>query len=52
MPLADGTLVKAPVDEESALLPSLLTLSDDLEAVPEGYRAMDDREALKVLVQP
>jgi hypothetical protein len=28
VPLADGTLVKAPVDEDSALLPSLLTLSD------------------------
>ena len=28
MPLADGTLVKAPVGEDSALLPSLLTLSD------------------------
>ena len=24
----------------------------DLEEVPDGYRAMDDREALKVLVQP
>ena len=28
VPLADGTLVKAPVGEDSALLPSLLTLSD------------------------
>ena len=28
VPLADGTLVKAPVAEDSALLPSLLTLSD------------------------
>ena len=28
VPLADGTLVKAPVGENSALLPSLLTLSD------------------------
>ena len=28
MPQADGTLVKAPVGEDSALLPSLLTLSD------------------------
>jgi len=28
VPLADGTLVKAPVDEDSELLPSLLTLSD------------------------
>ncbi len=27
-PLADGTLVKAPVGEDSALIPSLLTLSD------------------------
>ena len=24
----------------------------DLEGVPDGYRAMDDREALKVLIQP
>ncbi|RIJ76448.1 IMP dehydrogenase [Nakamurella silvestris] len=28
VPLADGTLVKAPVGEDSSLLPSLLTLSD------------------------
>jgi threonine dehydrogenase-like Zn-dependent dehydrogenase len=28
VPLADGTLVKAPVGEDTALLPSLLTLSD------------------------
>jgi len=28
VPLADGTLVKAPVAEDSALVPSLLTLSD------------------------
>ena len=28
VPLADGTLVKAPVGEDSALLPSLLMLSD------------------------
>jgi threonine dehydrogenase-like Zn-dependent dehydrogenase len=30
VPQADGTLVKAPVGEDSALLPSLLTLSDVL----------------------
>ena len=30
VPLADGTLVKAPVGEDSPLLPSLLTLSDVL----------------------
>ena len=30
VPLADGTLVEAPVGEDSALLPSLLTLSDVL----------------------
>jgi threonine dehydrogenase-like Zn-dependent dehydrogenase len=30
VPLADGTLVKAPVGEDSSLLPSLLTLSDVL----------------------
>ena len=28
VPVADGTLVKAPVGEDSALLPSLLTLAD------------------------
>ncbi|MCU1689027.1 MAG: dehydrogenase, partial [Jatrophihabitantaceae bacterium] len=28
VPLADGTLVKAPVEEDSPLLPALLTLSD------------------------
>ena len=111
VPLADGTLVKAPVAEDSALLPSLLTLSDvfltgvpqyeeapvgfaslfgknitltggpvpvrayieellpdvldgrlepgqvfdrtvSLDDVPAGYRAMDDRESIKVLVTP
>ena len=45
VPYADGTLVKLPVTEDSALLPDLLTLS-------EGYRLMNDREALKVLVRP
>ena len=30
VPLADGTLVRAPVGEDSALLPALLTLSDVL----------------------
>jgi threonine dehydrogenase-like Zn-dependent dehydrogenase len=24
----------------------------DLDGVPEGYRAMNDREALKVMVRP
>ncbi|MFE4499420.1 zinc-dependent alcohol dehydrogenase family protein [Rhodococcus sp. NPDC056743] len=36
VPLADGTLVKAPVGEDSELLPSLLTLSDVLGT---GYHA-------------
>ena len=36
VPLADGTLVKLPVGEDSALLPSLLTLSDVLGT---GYHA-------------
>jgi threonine dehydrogenase-like Zn-dependent dehydrogenase len=36
VPLADGTLVKAPVGEDSALMPSLLTLSD---AYGTGYHA-------------
>jgi threonine dehydrogenase-like Zn-dependent dehydrogenase len=35
-PLADGTLVKLPVGEDSALLPSLLTLSD---VFGTGYHA-------------
>ncbi|TCO50459.1 threonine dehydrogenase-like Zn-dependent dehydrogenase [Kribbella antiqua] len=36
VPLADGTLVKVPVSEDSALLPSLLTLSD---VYGTGYHA-------------
>ena len=36
VPLADGTLVKVPVGEDSALLPSLLTLSD---VYGTGYHA-------------
>ena len=36
VPLADGTLVKLPVGDDSALLPSLLTLSDVLGT---GYHA-------------
>ncbi|MEV6415579.1 alcohol dehydrogenase catalytic domain-containing protein [Kribbella sp. NPDC051718] len=36
VPLADGTLVKVPVDENSELLPSLLTLSD---VYGTGYHA-------------
>ena len=48
VPLADGTLVAAPVEEDSPLIPSLLTLSD----VPQGYQDMDTRQALKVLVRP
>ena len=36
VPLADGTLVKLPVDEDSALLPSLLTLAD---VFGTGYHA-------------
>ncbi|MGH3468325.1 MAG: alcohol dehydrogenase catalytic domain-containing protein, partial [Thermocrispum sp.] len=36
VPLADGTLVKAPVGEHSPLLPSLLTLSD---VFGTGYHA-------------
>jgi threonine dehydrogenase-like Zn-dependent dehydrogenase len=35
-PRADGTLVAAPVGEDSALLPSLLTLSD---VYGTGYHA-------------
>jgi threonine dehydrogenase-like Zn-dependent dehydrogenase len=36
VPFADGTLVKAPVGEDSALLPALLTLSD---VYGTGYHA-------------
>lgn len=37
-----GTLDPAPVFTETV----------DLEGVPDGYRAMDEREAIKVLVEP
>jgi alcohol dehydrogenase len=30
----------------------VFTKTVDLDDVPEGYRAMDDREAVKVLVKP
>ncbi|MER8073036.1 alcohol dehydrogenase catalytic domain-containing protein [Streptomyces sp. NPDC094034] len=88
VPLADGTLVRMPVGEDSDLLPDLLTLSDvlctgyhaahtvgvqqgdtvtltggvaparvfdrtvGLEDIADGYRAMNNREALKTLVRP
>ncbi len=46
VPLADGTLVKLPVEADSALIPSLLTLSDVFStgyhaAVKAGVRAGD-----------
>ena len=44
VPFADGTLVKAPIGEDSALLPSLLTLSD---VYGTGYHA-----AVKAGVNP
>jgi threonine dehydrogenase-like Zn-dependent dehydrogenase len=99
--LADGTPFKLPVEEDDALMPSLLTLSDvmgtgphaaviagagpgrsvavvgvgveelpldglegriepgkvldrtvGLDVVPDGYRAMDEREAIKIMVRP
>jgi alcohol dehydrogenase len=37
-----GTLDPSPIFTETV----------DLDGVPEGYRAMDDREAIKVLVEP
>lgn len=51
VPLADGTLVKAPVGEDSALLPSLLTLSD---VFGTGYHAakragVDERTTVTVI---
>ena len=44
VPLADGTLVTAPVEEDSPLIPSLLTLSD---VYGTGYHA-----AIKAGVSP
>jgi len=44
VPLADGTLVAAPVEEDSPLIPSLLTLSD---VYGTGYHA-----AVKASVSP
>jgi threonine dehydrogenase-like Zn-dependent dehydrogenase len=44
VPLADGTLVAAPVEEDSPLIPSLLTLSD---VYGTGYHA-----AIKASVSP
>jgi threonine dehydrogenase-like Zn-dependent dehydrogenase len=51
VPLADGTLVKLPVSQESALMPSLLTLSDVLGT---GYHAavkggVDQRTSVTVI---
>lgn len=51
VPLADGTLVKVPVDEDSELLPSLLTLSD---VYGTGYHAavkggVSERTAVTVI---
>jgi hypothetical protein len=39
VPLADGTLVPT-------------TDGNPLEQVPEGYRAMDERRAIKALLRP
>lgn len=69
VPQAQGTLVKLPVGEDSALLASLLSLSDVFPTgyqlrqdrgserahdrqVPDGYKAMAEREALKEMIQP
>ncbi len=51
VPQADGTLVKLPVGEDSALLPSLLTLSD---VFPTGHHCavtagVNDRTAVTVI---
>ncbi len=37
-----GTLDPAPVLDKTV----------DLDGVPEGYQAMDDRQAIKVMVKP
>lgn len=58
--LAGGVApVRAYVDDlladvlQGTLDPSpIFTKTVDLDGVPEGYRAMDEREAVKVLVEP
>jgi threonine dehydrogenase-like Zn-dependent dehydrogenase len=66
VPLADGTLVATPEMPPADLIPSYLTASDVLgtgwfaavaaEAGPgrtvAGYRAMDERRAIKSLLRP
>ena len=66
IPQADGALFALPVGLDDELMASLLTLSDvmegriepglvfdrtvGLDGVPDGYRAMNEREAIRVMV--
>src|SRR4051812_14715741 len=50
VPLADGTLVKLPVKEDSALLPGLLTLSDVMGTGHHGARAARVKPGNRVVV--
>jgi len=58
VPLADGTLVARHGIPSEDLNPSLLTLSDVMGTgwfaadVAEGYRAMDERRAIKARLRP
>jgi threonine dehydrogenase-like Zn-dependent dehydrogenase len=61
VPQADGTLVVLPVCVVDALLPDVLEgriepgrvfdRVTNLDGVPDGYRAMNDREAIKVMFE-
>jgi threonine dehydrogenase-like Zn-dependent dehydrogenase len=56
IPHADGTLVPTPGQPDEDLIPSLLAASDVLgtgwygAVAAEGYEAMDERRATKVLL--
>ena len=61
IPLADGTLYALPAGEDDALMPDVLEGRIEpgrvfdrevgLDGVPDGYRAMDQRESIKVMVR-
>jgi threonine dehydrogenase-like Zn-dependent dehydrogenase len=48
VPQADDTLVPLPVAEPGRVFDRFGELDD----VPDGYRAMNDRESIKVLIEP
>ena len=58
VPLADGTLVATPDVPSNDLLPSTIDpgrvfdLTLPLDDVAEGYKAMDERRAIKTLLEP